>query len=309
MVKASAPADPGIPSSMPTAPAVSGAPSPVARTNLDGIALLTIDNPPINAINAAVRTALLAELDRIEQDPDVAGVVIAAHGRLFSGGGDLREIGKPEPEDAVTMTALARRIEWFAKPVVVAIGGRAIGGGILMALACHARVGTAAASIALPEVNLGFVPGAGGTQRLPRLVGAETALRMIVLAAPLGGEAAFAAGFFDLMADSAGLIPAAAACCADIAAGRRPWRRTGQLPVAPLEPAVRAALQERFRSEAQKAFPLREAPLAAVELVLDADADFDAGLARERAAFLRLSTGSQARALLHQFFAARTGDA
>ena len=282
----------------------------VRRFDHDGVAVLCIDNPPINAINVTVRAALDRALDGIAKEAGTAGVVIASTGRMFSGGGDLREIGQAAPAGGPTMTELGARIEAFAKPVAVAINGRAIGGGILLSLACHARLGTHDATIALPEVRLGFVPGAGGTQRLPRLVGIDLALEMIALAKSLDATTALAAGFFDELDELAeppdSLIEMAARRVRAIADGRLPWRRTSSLdvPVADESSAQRSA--ERYRTLAADAFPGRAAPQAAIDLVLDAlHHRFAEGLPRERAAFERLSTSLETRALLHLFFAER----
>jgi len=277
----------------------------VQRFDQDGVAVLSIDNPPINAINVTVRAALYRMLDTVEGDPRIVGVVIASAGRLFSGGGDLREIGQAAPAGGPTMTELAHRIETFTKPVAVAIRGRAIGGGVLMSLACHARLGAPDASIALPEVRLGFVSGAGGTQRLPRLVGIDPALEMIALAKSLDAPTARAAGFFDAIAERPeGLVEAAADRVRAIARGDRPWRRTSSLavPVGDKDSPRRSA--DRYAGLAGEAFPGRRAPHAAIELVLSAvELEFAEGLMREREMFERLSTASETRALLHLFFA------
>jgi enoyl-CoA hydratase/carnithine racemase len=277
----------------------------VQRFDQDGVAVLSIDNPPINAINVTVRSALYRMLDAVEGDAGIAGVVIASAGRLFSGGGDLREIGQAAPAGGPTMTELAHRIETFTKPVAVAIRGRAIGGGILLSLACHARLGAPDASIALPEVRLGFVPGAGGTQRLPRLVGIDPALEMIALAKSLDAPTARAAGFFDAIAERPeGLVDAAVGHVRAIAEGNTPWRRTSSLavPVGDGDGPRRSA--DRYARLASEAFPSRRAPHAAIELVLSAvDLGFAEGLVREREVFEDLSKTSETRALLHLFFA------
>jgi len=278
--------------------------APVSVTRQEGILRVTIDNPPLNAINAAVRQGLWDALDRAETERDLVAVVLDAAGTTFSAGGDLKEVGRPDPPGSITLTALNDRIEAFPKPVVVAIQGRAFGGGVLLALACHGRVADAAARLMLPEVRLGFVPGAGGTQRLPRLCGQVPALDMAVLAEPMPAVTASDNGLVDVLAQGDHL-PAAIAMARDIAAGRRPWRRTGRLAVPPsAEPP--AALAARYRARAEELFPGREAPLAAIALVTGAALwPFAEGCGRERTEYLALSTGPQARALLHLFFAER----
>lgn len=285
----------------------SASPSGVRRFDHDGVAVLCIDNPPINAINVTVRAALDRALDGIAKEAGTAGVVIASAGRMFSGGGDLREIGQAAPAGGPTMSELGARIEAFAKPVAVAIQGRAIGGGILLSLACHSRLGTRDATIALPEVRLGFVPGAGGTQRLPRLVGIDPALEMIALAKSLDASTALAAGFFDELAEPPdSLIEASARRVRAIADGSLPWRRTSSLPVPAADETSAQRSADRYRKLAAQAFPGRAAPQAAIGLVLDAlHHRFTEGLPRERAAFERLSNSLETRALLHLFFAER----
>lgn len=279
----------------------------VRRVDRDGVAVLSIDNPPINAINVKVRASLDRMLDEIEGDPAIVGVVIASAGRLFSGGGDLREIGQAAPPGGPTMTELAGRIETWTKPLVVAMRGRAIGGGVLLSMACHARLGTPDASIALPEVRLGFVPGAGGTQRLPRLVGVAPALEMIALAKSLDATTARMAGFFDAVVEQPGhLIEAAIGHVRAISDGAAPWRRTSSLAVPVGEKNGLQRSADHYAELANEAFPGRQAPHAAIELVLGAvDRGFAEGLSREREMFERLSNSDETRALLHLFFAER----
>jgi len=273
----------------------------LGRADRGEVACLIIDNPPVNAIGVAVRAALDAALDAAETDRGVAGLVIGAAGPLFSGGGDMREIGRSIVPGGPSMTELAARIEAFPKPVAVAIQGRAIGGAVLMALACHARLGTADATVALPEVRLGFVPGTGGTQRLPRLVGQERALEMAALARTLDAAAALSAGFLDGLVEAAALLDVAAERVRAIAEGALPWRRTTQLPV-PDAAAEAPALAARFAALAQEAFPDRQAPRDAIALILAAaTTPFAEGLRREKAAFDRLANSAETRALVEAF--------
>ncbi|MBS0339097.1 MAG: enoyl-CoA hydratase/isomerase family protein [Proteobacteria bacterium] len=282
----------------------------VQRMDRDGVACLSFHNPPVNAINSAVRREIDEALTALAQDDAIEGVVISGAGRLFSGGGDLREIGQPEPAGTPTMTALARRIELFAKPVAVAMQGKAIGGGVLLAMACHARIASRDATILLPEVNLGFSPGAGGTQRLPRLVGIGAAMRMVALAQPLDAASAQVHGFFDEVAqDAQGAVEAAVRRVQAIARGAAPWRRTALLRVPTPSPGETAeSLAITFRAMAADVFPEREACQAAIGLILDAatsGADFETGMRREKAEYDRLSSSPQGKALLEQFLAGR----
>ena len=282
----------------------------VERADRQGVACLTFHNPPVNAINSAVRREIDEALTALAQDDAVVGVVISGAGRLFSGGGDLREIGRPEPAGAPTMSALARRIELFAKPVAAAMHGKAIGGGVLLAMACPARIASRDATILLPEVNLGFSPGAGGTQRLPRLVGPGPAMKMVALAHALDAASAQVHGFFDEVApDAQGAVEAAVRRIQAIARGAAPWRRTALLRVPSPAPGETAeSLASTYRSLAASAFPDREACQAAIDLILGASApgaDFEAGMRREKAEYDRLSSSPQAKALLEQFLAGR----
>ncbi|MDX3907053.1 MAG: enoyl-CoA hydratase/isomerase family protein [Pigmentiphaga sp.] len=275
----------------------------VSSVHRDGVAVLTIDHPPVNAIGADVRAALARALDEAERAPQVRAVVIAGAGKMFSGGGDLREIGRLDPPGAVSMADLARRIETGAKPAVMAMHGKCIGGGVLLAMGCHARVASDDALLMLPELNLGLVPGAGGTQRLPRLVGVEAALDMVVRARALEAGEALRQGLLD----EVGVDPVADASrrALDIAGGRLPWRRTSELPLQLAEP-VRAALRNRYLAVAEQCFPGRLAAREAVDLIVSASTlAFEHGCAAERACFARLAASSQARALLYLFFAER----
>jgi len=276
-------------------------PSPISASRSDGVAILRIDQPPVNAIGAPVRAALSGALDALEADSEIRAVVIAGAGRMFSGGGDLREVGRPDAPGTVTMSALARRIETFPKPVAAAVHGRCIGGGMLLSMGCHVRVGAADTLLMLPELNLGLVPGAGGTQRLPRLVGLAAALDLVTRARSWDAASARARGWLDAVADDP--VAEAARLALDVAAGRRPWRRTAQLPVSDSDAE---GLRAHYLDVVSEAFPGREAGPAAVELVLAAArTDFEQGCADERATFARLAEGAQARALLHLFFAER----
>ena len=282
----------------------------VLRTDRDGVACLGLHNPPVNAIGLVVRRALDQALIALEHDPAVVGVVINGTGRLFSGGGDLRELGRAEPAGAPTMSALVSRIEGFGKPVVAAVHGQAIGGGVLLAMGCHARLASPDASVLLPEVRLGFPPGAGGTQRLPRLVGIGPALKMAALAQPLDANEAHRHGFFDeVIGDVQNLLAAAVRRVHAIACGAVPWRRTAALAVPGAANEGNALwLAAIHRARAYRAFPGREAPQVAIDLVLRAarpDTGFEEGMRMERAEFERLSSGPQAKALLQQLLAER----
>lgn len=280
----------------------------VALHRAAGVAWLEIDHPPVNALNRAVRRALLDALLAVRDDASVRAVVIASQGRMFCGGGDLREVGQPDPPGSTPLGELAEVVERFPKPVVAAIQGKAIGGGVLLAMACHARVGSHDALLALPEVNLGFVPGAGGTQRLPRLVGIEAALDMVALAQPMKADTALATGWLDaVVPPGQNLREAAAAWALATADGGRPWRRTADLAV-PGGPAT-PSLLARYRELAAERFGEREAVYEAITLIAGAaERPFAEGASTERQTYLRLAASEQTQGLVAAFFAARRQD-
>ena len=160
----------------------------------DGIAVITMNNPPVNGLGNALRAGLMEGLEKAESDPAVKGVVLIGAGKAFSGGADIREFGKPREKP--DLFEVNDQQDAMKKPLIAAISGFALGGGLELALGCHYRLAEPKAQLGLPEVKLGILPGAGGTQRLPRVVGAEAALQMIVSGEPVGAAAVFPRGFF-----------------------------------------------------------------------------------------------------------------
>ncbi len=152
------------------------------------VAVIALDNPPVNALGQAVREALVARIAAAVEDSAVGALVLTGSGRCFSGGADIREFGAP-PKDP-HLRKVIETAEDCPKPVVAAIHGVAVGGGLELALGCHYRVGAASARLGLPEIKLGLLPGAGGTQRLPRVIGVAAALDMIVSGKPIKAEKA-----------------------------------------------------------------------------------------------------------------------
>ncbi|HST95641.1 MAG TPA: 3-hydroxyacyl-CoA dehydrogenase NAD-binding domain-containing protein [Microvirga sp.] len=284
-------------SSQPLSSSDSGPRDPVRLTPTQPVALIEIDNPPVNATSQAVRAGLLGAIRAVEQDPQIAAAVIACAGRTFVAGADIREFGLPprEPHLPDVMNA----IEACSKPVVAAIQGTALGGGCEIALACHARVMEPGAAIGLPEVKLGLVPGAGGTQRLPRLVGIEAALDLVSSGRNVKAAEALRLGLADRI--SGGDLRAEAIDLAESLIGTS-VRRTGERSVAGLDEPTAAAKVAEIRRKARGA----EAPGKAAELVLlAAHLPLADGLARERATFLELRSSEQSAALRHAFFAER----
>lgn len=261
------------------------------------IAVLTLDNPPVNAISQAVRAALVGGVERANADTAVAALVIACAGRTFFAGADLKEFGKPSTKPFLTEVVDA--IEASDKPVVAAIHGSALGGGLEIAMACHYRVARPDARLGLPEVNLGLMPGARGTQHLPRLVGVEKALEIIAFGKPVSGRSAFDIGLVDSLAD--GDLLEAAIAKADAAKGA-PVRRTREQVAVPVADEV----YDDFAAKHARKFRALDAPPAIIQSVRAAtQLPFDEGAAREREIFLKLREGPQNEALRHVFFAER----
>jgi len=269
----------------------------VSGTVLNGVLLVTIDNPPVNAASADIRQGLFAAIDHAASSNEIASVVITGAGKTFVGGADIREFGKPMAEPL--LPEVVDHIESSGKPVVAAINGAALGGGLEIALACHHRIAAASAKLALPEVKLGIVPGAGGTQRLPRLAGVIAAAEIAASGRMVGAAEAWALGIVDAIAD--GDLVAQASAVALKLAGKPP-RRTGEL-------AVEAADAQTFDTMAAKVLARARGQQAlgeALRLVRSAAGrSLAEGLADERATFLKLRDSEQSRALRHVFFAER----
>ncbi|WP_439628786.1 3-hydroxyacyl-CoA dehydrogenase NAD-binding domain-containing protein [Shinella sp.] len=259
-----------------------------------GVLVVSIDNPPVNALSPHVRSGLLAALDHAAATADIRGLVISGTGRTFIGGADIKEFGQPIAEP--TLPQVIARIEAFEKPIVCAVDGAALGGGCEVALACHGRIAGENASFGLPEVKLGIVPGAGGTQRLPRLIGPIAAIDLIGTGRAVKASEAVALG----LADTVAADPLAAAV-AVLRAGQ-PLRRTGSIDVPVAEPAAIDAAEANVLAKSRGQL----APAKAVRLVKAAgQLDLEQGLAEERATFLRLRDSSESAALRHVFFAER----
>lgn len=276
---------------------------PVVTWAPDGeVAVVTIDHPPVNALSAAVRGGLLAAIGEIEADPRIRAAVIACAGRTFVAGADVREFGLPPIEPA--LPTVFHAIENASKPVIAAIHGTALGGGFELALVCHARVARADARVGLPEIRLGVIPGAGGTQRLPRLVGVEPALDAILSGAPIEAEKALSLGAIDeIVALDGDLVATAIARARAMAASGAPLVRTRDRTVATEGPADPIAVR---RTALLAEDPEEIAGLMAIEVVrIGLERGFDAGLAAERRAFLDLRDGPRAAAKREAFFAAR----
>jgi 3-hydroxyacyl-CoA dehydrogenase len=274
-----------------------------ANYEVDGnVAVITIDNPPVNAFGFEVRRGVIEAMDRAEADPTVTSVVLTGGGRTFSGGADITEFGKTPREPS--LPDVNTRCETMSKPVVAAIRGFAFGGGLEVALSCHVRIASVDAKLGLPEVKLGLIPGAGGTQRLPRLIGPEAALDVIASGNPVAAQKALKVGILDRISET-DLLEDAKAFARDLAAGNMPSAlrdREDKLEAARRDPA---AFDAHAATLTKKARGL-DAPHACVRAVRIAfETPFDEGLAKERNIFIELMNGDQSKSQRHLFFAER----
>ena len=268
----------------------------------DGVAVITLDNPPLNGLNHELRAGLVAGIDQASADAGVKAIIIIGAGRAFSSGADIREFNTPKSAAEPTLRSVIRVVEANAKPVIAAIGGICMGGGLELALGCHFRVASPRAKIALPEVKLGLLPGAGGTQRLPRAIGVEAALNMIVSGAPVSSEQFKGTRLIDEIIDGE-LLPGALAFARKVVAERRPLARLRDVKID--FPNADAFFQFARNSVGPlaKNFP---APLKCIDAVAAAvTKPFEEGLKFERELFTQLVQTPESRALRHAFFAER----
>lgn len=272
--------------------------SPVNYRLTDAIGVITVDNPPVNALSHAVRQGLMDALDLADQD-DSRAILILCAGRTFIAGADISEFGKPMQEPM--LPDIVNRIEATAKPVIAALHGTALGGGFEVALSAHYRCAVASARVGLPEVKLGLLPGAGGTQRTPRLAGVEAALELMTSEAPIAAAKAQALGLVDKIVDG-DLAEGAIAWATELLAADAQPRRTSEQAVPKHETGVfddaRKLLGKKARGQT--------APLAIVDCIeAAATLPFEDGLKVERENFVKLMSGDQSAALRHFFFAER----
>jgi 3-hydroxyacyl-CoA dehydrogenase len=264
----------------------------------DGVAIICIDNPPVNALSQAVREGLMKNVDEAAGDDAVEAIVVICAGRTFIAGADIREFGRPpEPPH---LPDLITRIEAAEKPVVAAMHGTALGGGLEVALGCHYRLATNSASLGLPEVNLGLLPGASGTQRLPRLIGAERALDMMLSGKPVKAQRALEYGLVDEVCDDDKLQDTAVELAlARVADGPRRIRNMAV-------PEVDADLFEKTRTSIERKTRGLMSPQKIVDLVeMSTQVDFEEGLKAERESFMECKNSPQSGGLRHAFFAER----
>ncbi|OZI51036.1 3-hydroxyacyl-CoA dehydrogenase NAD-binding domain-containing protein [Bordetella genomosp. 4] len=266
------------------------------------VALLTLDNAPVNSLSAAVRQGLHDALTSALADPGVQAIVLTGAGALFCGGAEIREFNTPASVREPTLRDIVRQCEQASKPIVAAMHGTVLGGGLELALGCHYRVAHTDTSLGLPEVKLGILPGGGGTQRLPRAIGVERALSMIVTGDPIGAGTAMQWGLIDAVFDGQ-LVGQAVAYALEQVGHPLQTRVLGaRRAQAPADPAVYA----RARSEGARLYRGCVAPDACVDCIEQAvSSDIDAGLVYERQRFVELVNGEQSKAQRHLFFAER----
>ena len=281
--------------------------SDLVKYTRDGeILIVTIDNPPVNALSPGVPQGIAAGIDQADSDDSVKAVVVIGAGRTFIAGADINEFGKitaGEKSHDIGLNPVLEKIENCSKPVVMAIHGTAFGGGLETAMSGHYRVAAASAQIGQPEVKLGLIPGAGGTQRLPRLAGLAKALEMCVEGAPIKAAEALETGVVDeiIMGD---LLEGAIAWARDIAGVdfRRTRDRNEKLP----SPADAAPLIAAARDNARKKYRNMMAPLAAIDAIEGAvTLPFEDGLAAEQKLFVDCLFSAQSKSMIHVFFGER----
>src|SRR5438093_8680733 len=268
------------------------------------VVVLTVDNPPVNALSQHVRKGLHDGIKQAIADGAVQAIVIVCSGRTFIAGADITEFGKPPTEPS--LHSVLDMIEGSPKPVVSAIHGTALGGGLEVTLACHYRVGVKSARFGLPEVKLGLLPGAGGTQRLPRVVGPQKALQMIVSGDPIGADEALRVGLIDEIVDGDDLTAAGVAFAERILSERRPLRKIRDLDakIAPArgKPEIFAEFRKSVARQT-RGFRAPENCIKAVEAAVNLP--FAEGIKRERELFVELLSSPESKAQRYFFFAER----
>ena len=274
--------------------------SPITTTKHGPILIISSNNPPVNALGAAVRQGLVAGIEQAEADPAVTAIVIACEGQTFFAGADITEFGKPPVMP--WLPDVVDRIENCTKPVVAAIHGTALGGGLEVALGCHYRVAVPSAKLGVPEVKLGLLPGAGGTQRLPRVAGVPVALEMVTSGTPISASQAAEIGLVDRLIEG-DLLQHAVAYASEVADVRPlPKSSERQDKIAEATPATFAGFRAA-NARRLKGFEAPELNIRAVEAAVAHP--YAEGVKVERQLFMELMSGAQARAQQYFFFAER----
>ncbi|MGI9150725.1 MAG: 3-hydroxyacyl-CoA dehydrogenase NAD-binding domain-containing protein, partial [Limnohabitans sp.] len=270
------------------------------------VAVITLNNPPVNGMSLDTRRALVAGMAQAQADANVKAIVLTGHGKAFSGGADVREFGSPKAFQEPNLLSVIACVENSSKPVVAAIHSVAMGGGLELALGCHYRIAAPGTSISMPEVKLGLIPGAGGTQRLPRALGVEPALNLIVSGEPIKSEMlAMLPGqkLFDQMAASPQSLMDEAVAFAREMASVRPLPKVRDLPCKHPQGDAYFQFARNMVKGMAKNYPAPPLALDAVEMATKKK--FDEGMAFERQNFLNLMWTPESRALRHLFAAQR----
>jgi 3-hydroxyacyl-CoA dehydrogenase len=271
-------------------------------TSQGAVAVITLKNPPVNPLSMGLRSAIADGLERATNDASIGAVVITGSGSAFCGGADVSEFGLPAMSASPSLADLLSQIENSPKPVVAAINGLALGGGLELCMACHYRVAAAAAPLGLPEVKLGLLPGGGGTQRLPRLVGVERALNMMMSGKPVPARDLANTDLLDATADGA-VLPAAIAFAERIIAEKMPLKKARD---APIDFANAEAFLDFARGAVAPLAKNYPAPLKIIDAVEAAvTKPFDEGMKIESTLFIELMSSPESQALRHAFFAMR----
>lgn len=259
---------------------------------------IVLDNPPVNGLGWELRKQLFEQLGTALANPEVLGVVIRGDGRMFCGGADVRQFGTPKMGQEPLLRDINHLIDSANKPVIAAIHGYALGGGLELAMACHARVAESTVLVGLPEVTLGIVPGGGGTQRLPRLVGVEQALEMILTGRRISAPDALAIGLLDQVVDEHQLHPVAQQLAKELSAGPLEALRSRSACnriCGRAEETTHSAIIRNARARCAAEFSGRNSPVAAVECVqAGIEQSFEDALTFERETFLRLVDSEEA---------------
>jgi 3-hydroxyacyl-CoA dehydrogenase len=278
----------------------------IQLTKVDGIAVVTINNPPVNALSSGVSAGIATVVSQIENDPSIQAVVFIGGGRTFVAGADIKEFGELTSGKIIcreSLKPLLLRIEDLRVPVVMAIHGTAFGGGLELAMAGHYRIALRDAQVGQPEVKLGIIPGAGGTQRLPRLAGVAKAVEMCAQGAPVKAEDALRSGIVDHLVEG-DLLLAAIAFAKEVAARPAPKTRERNDRLGELEPT--APILDAARETARKKQRGLVAPLAAIDAVEAATKlPFLEGCQKEEDLFTECLFSDQSKALIHAFFGER----
>jgi 3-hydroxyacyl-CoA dehydrogenase len=276
--------------------------SPISTRKHGDVLIVLSNNPPVNALGAAVRQGLVAAIEEAEGDDSVKAVVIACEGQTFFAGADVSEFGTPKAFEQPVLPQVVDRIEACSKPVVAAIHGTAFGGGLEVALSCHYRVAVPSAKLGTPEVKLGLLPGAGGTQRLPRVAGVKKALEMCATGNPIGAKDGFDCGLIDRLVEGE-LVPHAVGYAEEVR-DIRPLPKSSERQDKLNE--CNPETFETFLKENGRKFRGFDAPLKNVEAVkIACEKPYAEGVLDERRMFMELMSGTQAKAQQYFFFAER----